>query len=147
MLESLDQISFFGKRTLEAFKQWRSLCASDGQHFLLSLLPPGTSCLMKAGRESYPPTSGGGLPLESLQSFKSCCWSRLARPCSQFKGCRQSQALPPDPSGPLPVSSVIVNGRCMCSCTRAMSDPRGIGNVLREGIVCSLPLEAKLQTF
>ena len=43
----------------------------------------------------------------------------------------------PDPSGPLPLSSVIVNGRCMCSRTRAMSDPKGIGNVLREGIVCS----------
>ena len=25
----------------------------------------------------------------------------------------------------------------MCSRTRAMSDPKGIGNVLREGIVCS----------
>lgn len=35
----------------------------------------------------------------------------------------------------------------MCSSTRAMSDLKGIGNVLREGIVCSASLEAVLQAF
>lgn len=49
-----------------------------------------------------------------------------------------------DPSGPLPLSSVIVNGRCVCSSTRALSDRKGIGYVLREGIVCSASLESLL---
>lgn len=35
----------------------------------------------------------------------------------------------------------------MCSGARAMSDLKGIGNVLREGIVCSASLEALLQAF
>lgn len=65
-------------------------------------------------------------------------------PAVWFKGCQQSGCPHPDPSGPLPPSSVIVKARCMCYCIRAMSDPKGIGNVLSEDIVCWPPLETKL---
>lgn len=90
MLVNLDPVLIFAKRTLDMLKQLRDLHASDGQPFLLFLLSPGTSCLKKAGRASYPVILEGGLPLEFLQSFKSCCWPRLAGPAVGFKGCRQS---------------------------------------------------------
>lgn len=112
--------------------------------FYFFFFHPYTSWLRTEERGSYSLTLEGGLSLKFLQSFKSRhSPSPVAGLAVQFKGCKQSPQLPLDPSGPLPLSSVIVNGRCVCS-HRAMSDPKGTGSVLREGIVCSGSLEAQL---
>lgn len=110
----------------------------EGILYLLSFYL-GTSWLTK--QEERPPLSS--LREDCHLNFSkasnpaagfSCC-----TPCRRFKGCRQSGVLSPDPSGPLPLSSVIVNGRCMCSRTRRCLTPGALEMFLEKALfACSL---------
>lgn len=66
---------------------------------------------MKAGRESYAIILGGGLPLEFLQSSKSCCWPRLAGPAVGLKGADKEEC-----------SLLIHLGHSLCHQSLSMGD-------------------------